>query len=473
MRSRDFIKEANSQAIGYRKNIHNGTDVWEIIRTDGEIETVSRGWLEQRPRKVDFVNWNPALQCPPGFFCTPQVDGRPAPKVGEVSNQPLPLPRQQDKTTSSIPLPRPSSTSPTQQTTITRSAPVSTTSSKPYAGSSGAQAIQKLNPSIKDVNRIYVGQELTMPDGSKYKVAAGDTLDKIAVKQSQRPAAPATPNPQIDFADLNKSYEQVLSEAPPPNVVRRGTLPSPKPTPPQVPAVAPSPSAASYVNPASSKISNELFFNDRLYRKMGTIWYEIDLNTGARKPVPGMQAALDKLAAGPKQSAAQSSQTKPTTTVGSGPQIPQGDIKTPSNNIGISAGERPGRKGPVGISASRATDLAVKSSPIISACTRFLRFVAGSTVGGIAVILAAYAFIEYAVPLIEDLYKDYKLKTDPEYYNKSVDELYNSIKPYLNKDKFGGLTPEQQKDITVAIIKWAEVTGNTVPSHIKKPPITK
>jgi len=50
-----------------------------------------------------------------------------------------------------------------------------------YKGSAGAQKIQSLNKdSIKDVNKIYPGTPLTMPDGSTYTVKPGDTLDKIA-----------------------------------------------------------------------------------------------------------------------------------------------------------------------------------------------------------------------------------------------------------------------------------------------------
>ncbi len=50
-----------------------------------------------------------------------------------------------------------------------------------YKGSTGAQEIQKLNPEIKDVNKIRVGQVLKMPNGQPdYTVKAGDTLDKIA-----------------------------------------------------------------------------------------------------------------------------------------------------------------------------------------------------------------------------------------------------------------------------------------------------
>jgi LysM repeat protein len=72
-----------------------------------------------------------------------------------------------------------------------------------YKGSAGAQEIQKLNPAIKDVNKIQPGQTLKMPDGSTYTVKPGDTLDRIAKGTKPAPdkfdkapaAAPAQPAP--------------------------------------------------------------------------------------------------------------------------------------------------------------------------------------------------------------------------------------------------------------------------------------
>jgi hypothetical protein len=48
-----------------------------------------------------------------------------------------------------------------------------------YKGSAGAQAIQKANPSIKNVNQIRAGQVIKV-GGQNYTVKPGDTLDKIA-----------------------------------------------------------------------------------------------------------------------------------------------------------------------------------------------------------------------------------------------------------------------------------------------------
>jgi hypothetical protein len=52
-----------------------------------------------------------------------------------------------------------------------------------YKGSAGAQAIQKANPSIINVNQIQVGQRIKV-NGQDYTVKAGDTLDRIARKSS-------------------------------------------------------------------------------------------------------------------------------------------------------------------------------------------------------------------------------------------------------------------------------------------------
>lgn len=67
-----------------------------------------------------------------------------------------------------------------------------------YKGSAGAQAIQKLNPQIKDINKIFPGQQLKMPDGSTYTVKPGDTMDKIA--RGMRSGAGANPPPSATFS---------------------------------------------------------------------------------------------------------------------------------------------------------------------------------------------------------------------------------------------------------------------------------
>jgi len=83
--------------------------------------------------------------------------------------------------------------------------PAVTPAKAPYKGSAGAQEIQKLNPAIKDVNKIQPGQTLKMPDGSTYTVKPGDTLDRIA--KGGKPAGeeatkmpPAKQQDQIDKA---------------------------------------------------------------------------------------------------------------------------------------------------------------------------------------------------------------------------------------------------------------------------------
>ena len=92
----------------------------------------------------------------------------------------------------------------------------------PYKGSAGAQEIQKLNPAIKDVNKIQVGQKFKMPDGSTYTVKPGDTLDKIA-----KGAKPAEATKGFD------RFDKAPQAATPPTV--RGPT-QPAATPPAAPA---------------------------------------------------------------------------------------------------------------------------------------------------------------------------------------------------------------------------------------------
>ena len=91
--------------------------------------------------------------------------------------------------------------------------PAVTPAKTPYKGSAGAQEIQKLNPAIKDVNKIQVGQTLKMPDGSTYTVKPGDTLDRIAKggKPAGDRATTTPPTNQQDRIDVPKQ----IGKAPP------------------------------------------------------------------------------------------------------------------------------------------------------------------------------------------------------------------------------------------------------------------
>ena len=83
--------------------------------------------------------------------------------------------------------------------------PAVTAAPVPYKGSAGSQEIQKLNPAIKDVNKIQVGQTFKMPDGSNYTVKPGDTLDKIA-RGSNKPDQLSVPPKQLQqITDQPKS----------------------------------------------------------------------------------------------------------------------------------------------------------------------------------------------------------------------------------------------------------------------------
>ena len=73
-----------------------------------------------------------------------------------------------------------------------------------YKGSAGAQEIQKLNPSITDVNKIFAGQKIKLPNGTEYTIQKGDTLDGIAAKNGKatppayQMAKPTTVTPPKD-----------------------------------------------------------------------------------------------------------------------------------------------------------------------------------------------------------------------------------------------------------------------------------
>lgn len=53
-----------------------------------------------------------------------------------------------------------------------------------YKGSVGSQKLQQLNPSIKNVNLIYPGQKIKLPNNNTVTVKPGDTLDKIAAQNN-------------------------------------------------------------------------------------------------------------------------------------------------------------------------------------------------------------------------------------------------------------------------------------------------
>ena len=115
-----------------------------------------------------------------------------------------------------------------------------------YKGSAGAQQIQSLNPAIKDVNKIYPGQKLKMPDKSTYTVRTGDTLDKIAkganpagdafVVPTPAPAAPA-PRPAPSAPAPAASAPAPAAPAPRP----APSAPAPAAPAPKLPAPAPKP----------------------------------------------------------------------------------------------------------------------------------------------------------------------------------------------------------------------------------------
>jgi hypothetical protein len=123
--------------------------------------------------------------------------------------------------------------------------PAATAAPVPYKGSAGSQEIQKLNPVIKDVNKIQPGQRFKMPDGQPdYIVKPGDTLDKIA-RGSNKPAgqgfyvpkaAPAKPPADPTAGEAKDKAAQAdadrIDPGAPGFVPPSKTTPPIKPTPP-------------------------------------------------------------------------------------------------------------------------------------------------------------------------------------------------------------------------------------------------
>jgi LysM repeat protein len=111
--------------------------------------------------------------------------------------------------------------------------PTANPAKTPYKGSAGSQEIQKLNPAIKDVNKIYPGQALKMPDGSTYTVKPGDTLDKIAKGVKPAEATKMPPAKQQDQID------KAPQAAPTPAATPPAAKPAPAPAAGQKEAPAP------------------------------------------------------------------------------------------------------------------------------------------------------------------------------------------------------------------------------------------
>jgi len=229
MKSLDFIKEAKTEVIGFRKWVKDGQPVWQIIRPDGNVEVRPRGFLEQRPPDITFVAWNNKFICPPDFSCSPQADNSPAPTVDTpvATKPPAPTVDVSGSAPSPVPMSKAhidiaaksqgAGNKPSSSSAGGTGGSVVTPAAKPYKGSAAAQAIQKLNPQVRDINKIFVGQELQLPDGSRYKVASGDTLDGIAAGRGRGTvtgtATKLPPNRQVDFADVQKKTDNKLLES--------------------------------------------------------------------------------------------------------------------------------------------------------------------------------------------------------------------------------------------------------------------
>ncbi len=120
--------------------------------------------------------------------------------------------------TSLLKMPSQGSSAPAVAPTIPAVKPAVTAAPVPYKGSAGSQEIQKLNPAIKDVNKIQPGQRFKMPNGQPdYIVKPGDTLDKIA-RGSNKPAGQGFDVPKAaPAAPAAKPAAPAAKPAAPPN----------------------------------------------------------------------------------------------------------------------------------------------------------------------------------------------------------------------------------------------------------------
>jgi hypothetical protein len=89
-----------------------------------------------------------------------------------------------------------------------------------YAGTAGAQAIQRANPNIiKNVNDITAGDTINLPNGQQYTIKQGDTLDKIAQNQSTAQAPIITPRPSITQTQSSNTPATTSSDNEKTNVI--------------------------------------------------------------------------------------------------------------------------------------------------------------------------------------------------------------------------------------------------------------
>lgn len=166
------------------------------------------------------VNWNeqpkPAAVAPQTVPDTNSSEFQPAPGGGPVATTSPVAPQ---TAPSAVTLePAPSAPADPVAPAVTANPTTPAPAKTPYKGSAGSQEIQKLNPAIKDVNKIQVGQTLQMPDGSTYTVKPGDTLDKIAkgAKPAGDRVTTTPPTKQQDRFDVPKQIGKAPPAAPAP-----------------------------------------------------------------------------------------------------------------------------------------------------------------------------------------------------------------------------------------------------------------
>ena len=159
-----------------------------------------------------------------------------------------------------------------------------------YAGSAGSQAIQKLNPAIKDVNKIQAGQKITLPSGETYTVQRGDTLDRIAAKaraeDDRREQVPVSPEVQAQLSrpvatnPYSRLSPMVQNAMPGATLRQQAGLPA---------MISPRPAAATSTDPLKASANMMVPPGDPLRRNAANSIRETSADLGRMQSLAGIR----------------------------------------------------------------------------------------------------------------------------------------------------------------------------------------
>lgn len=144
-------------------------------------------------------------------------------------------------------------------------------------------ALAKLNPQIKNLNVINVGQLIHIraaknpappPKTKTYTVKSGDTFSGIAAKHDLSTSALAKLNPQVKNLNLINVGQKL--------VVKKGTAPAPAPTPNPTPPPAPGTLPKGIPNTSGLSTAKRYALYERYIAKYGDAQAKKDLAAGKR-----------------------------------------------------------------------------------------------------------------------------------------------------------------------------------------------